>query len=212
MKQLSIKGLADYMTAGPHRQRMILRQFKYPAEDESRARILYYREARDRIRIFHGGGHRPAWLEGQAKLLEALGAESAGRTRTRLRHNARALEAYARHFGHKNYDLLDELVLDITFDDVRVTVVPELHVRERNAEKIVKLDFSKDPPEKAFIRTMSQALFEAATQANMGLGSRSVLYVDVTRGESHHGARMGAYVRRDIRAACEAISAIWDRI
>lgn len=35
-KQLSMKGLAEYMIAGPSRQRAILRQHKYPAIDEAR--------------------------------------------------------------------------------------------------------------------------------------------------------------------------------
>ena len=45
MKQISMKGLADYVVARPAKQHTILRGFKYPKEDESRAKQLYYREA-----------------------------------------------------------------------------------------------------------------------------------------------------------------------
>jgi hypothetical protein len=52
IKRLSIKGLADFMTASASRQRSLLRAYKYPKEDESRAKILYYREARDRVAVY----------------------------------------------------------------------------------------------------------------------------------------------------------------
>lgn len=62
IKKLSLKGLADFMTASPSRQRKILRAYKYPSEDEARAKILYYREARDRIAAFHVSPHDVSWL------------------------------------------------------------------------------------------------------------------------------------------------------
>src|SRR5262249_19128293 len=114
MKKLSIKGLADFMTASPSRQRTILRQYKYPDEDEPRAKILYYREARDRVAAHHSAGHHPSWLVTQAVSLEQLAANSTSRARTRLRHNARGLRSYAQHFGLKQYTVVGELALHTT--------------------------------------------------------------------------------------------------
>jgi hypothetical protein len=53
MKTISMKGLADYMTASAVRQRKILREYKYPADAEAQAKILYYKEARETIAKFH---------------------------------------------------------------------------------------------------------------------------------------------------------------
>ena len=64
MIKLSLSGFADYMTANPHRQRAVLRAYKYPSEDESRAKIIYYREARDAIRLYHRRPRTGQWLIG----------------------------------------------------------------------------------------------------------------------------------------------------
>ena len=40
MKKISLKGLADFMTASAFRQRKIVREYRYPSEGESRAKIL----------------------------------------------------------------------------------------------------------------------------------------------------------------------------
>lgn len=212
VKKLSLKGLADYMAASPTKQRTILRQFKYPSEDEARAKIVYYRETRDRITAYHRSVHPRAWLDEQAAALEALAAASMGRTKTRLRHNGRALRAYASHFAHRKFKVLEEVFVGLSFSDVLITVVPDLHVREGTKEKLIKLEFSVDAPDEREIQVISQGLLEAAEQAHMGLPASSVVYLDVQRGEEHRGARMGSRVRRDIESACLSISAIWDSL
>lgn len=214
IKQVSLKGLADFMTADPARQRRILRDYKYPREDEPRARIVYYREARDRISVYHAAAHPRTWLETEASRLRVLASSAVkGRTRTRLQHNARSLTSYATHFGSRPFQVVgDNLGLSIRHDDVRVTVIPDLHVRERNQEKIIKLEFSKDEPSDQEVKIISQAMYEAADAAEMGLTASCVLYLDVERGLAHKGARAGSRMRRNIEAACENISAIWDSI
>jgi hypothetical protein len=102
-KKISLKGLADYMTASHTRQRTVLRQYKYPEEDEAQAKIIYYREARDRVAVLHRSDRDSNWLLQQAAQLDTLAAMSTGQTKTRLRHNARALRAYANHFGGSQF-------------------------------------------------------------------------------------------------------------
>lgn len=212
MKKLSIKGLADFMTASASRQRSILREYKYPDEDEPRAKRLYYREARDRVAVLHKVGHHPSWLATQASELDQLAANSSSRAKTRLRHNARGLRAYAQHFALKPYSLLDDLSLRLAFGDVVITVVPDLHVKEGAAERIIKLDFSVGAPESAQIKIISQAMFEAAVKSKLSLQAADVLYLDVERGVVHKGAKLGARMARDIEAACQNLSAIWDTV
>ncbi len=211
-KKISLKGLADYMTASHTRQRTVLRQFKFPQEDEAQAKIVYYREARDRVAVLHRSGRDGAWLTLQAAQLETLAAMSTGQTKTRLRHNARGLRDYARNFASRSFEILDDLRLSLQFGDVVVSVVPDLHVREKGKEKLIKLEFSAAEPLPAAVQVISQAMFEAAEQANLGLPSASVLYLDVPRGVAHKGARLGSRMRRDIESVCLSISAIWDTL
>jgi hypothetical protein len=212
MKQLSVKGLADYMTSSAAGQRNLIKQYKYPGEDEARAKILYYREARDRIVAFHRTARNAQWLTSQAANLLGIASLTSGKTRTRLRHNARALVAYGNYFSNKNFTVLEELPLSIIYGDVRVTAYPDLHVNEGNQEKLIKLDFSKEALPNEARRIICQVFLEASTQAGMNFLGKNILLFDVTRGEEYKLARVGSRMRTNIEAACKTISAIWDTI
>jgi hypothetical protein len=212
IKKISVKGLADYMAASASRQRTILRQFKYPLEDEAQAKIVYYREARDRVVALHRSSHAPTWLQDEAAHLDNLAGLSTGGTRTRLKHNSRALRDYARHFANRQLEVLPEVRLALRFSDVLVTVVPDLHVREKEGEKIIKLEFGVDPPEQLEVQVISQAMFEAAQVAGLKVASSSVLYLDVARGLEYHGARLRSRMRKNLESACLTISDVWDSI
>lgn len=212
MKKVSLKGLADFMTASELRRRKILKQYKYPEEDESRAKILYYRDARDRIAAYHQSSHPASWLGEQVLLLAALAAGSPDRTRARLQHNARGLRAYALHFSRRRFEILPDITHHLTHGDVTVTIRPDLHIRESGKEKLVKLEFGvKNPPDR-LLNIIAQCMFEAAAAAGMGLPSASVICLDVPRGQEVRGARVGSRMRAEVAAACANISSIWDSL
>src|SRR5205823_522749 len=102
--KISVRGLAKYMTSSPAGQRKVLRDYKYPDEDEPSAMRLYYKDATDRIQAYHGSAHDRSWLQVKAADLAELAQLTPGRPGTRLRHNARALTAYERHFAMKEYE------------------------------------------------------------------------------------------------------------
>ncbi len=212
MIKVSVKGLAKFMTARPAGQRTILRGYKYPTEDEARAQITYYREARDRIAAFHAEGHDAEWLRGQAAQLSQLGGALGGHSETRLRHNARGLRQYAIAFGSVTYEVLGDLRLGVVHHGVRITVVPDLHVRDHGKEKVLKFEFASEAPDVEAVRIVSQVMYEAARGTVQDLTSASVAYIDVPRGVIHRGARAGARRVRDIEAACQAIAALWPDI
>lgn len=211
-KKISLKGLAVFMTASAARQRSLVREFKYPGEDEAHAKILYYREARDRIAAYHRAGHGRDWLLGEAAHLETLAASTLDPAKTRLNHNARALREYARHFAKRRFEVQGELSLGLRHKDVVVSVSPDLHVREGDRRKIVKLEFNVGEPTRDVIRIISQGMFEAGERASLQLASSDVLYLDVPRGMQHRGARLGSRLRRNIEASCMTLSAIWDDV
>lgn len=212
MIKLSVKGFADYMTSGPAKQRTILRQYKYPDEDEAHARIIYYREARDRIAGYHKGQESPDWLTAQSRNLSALATLSAGRTKARLNHNARAISAYQAHFSEREFGVLDDLVLRFTLEEVTITVAPDLHVTEDGVEKMIKLDFGKNPPSEKLVKIISQLMYQTACDAGLNMKSASVLFFDVPRGKVFRGATARSRMMRDIEATCQNISAVWPSI
>lgn len=211
MIKLGVKGLAKYMTSGAAAQRKVLRDYKFP-DPEGTAQAKYYRDARKHIVALHQNGHDDAWLLQKADQLDALAGRHGGRSAVRLTNNARGLRNYARAFTSNPYEILPDLSLYLDFGPVRVTVAPELHVRERGQEKIIKLDFATNAPDNQLIKIITQAMYEAAAQNGLGLQAASVLYMDVPRHKVHRGARMGARLTRDIEAACETISAVWDTL
>jgi len=212
MKRLTLTGFVDYMTSEASKQRSILKQYKYPEEDESRAKILYYRDARDRIAAYHRGNENPDWLTQNANQLQLLAKICTGSRKTRLSHNARVLSAYRKYYSKNNYQLLPDIHFALQFEDVLIGVRPDLHVMEGRREKIIKFEFGVKRPSQREINIVSQLLLEAANKFQLRYTGANVLYIDVARGHEHRGARLGSRMSRDIEATCQNISAIWDSI
>lgn len=212
MIQITVKGLAQFMTANAAQQRKILASFKYPDENENLARTLYYREARDGIRAYHAVGHDPQWLDRQAQSLRGLAVSLGGQSRVRLNNNARAFAQYQAHFAAKTFRILEDKKFSLVAHEVKIKVTPDLHVEERGSEKIIKLEFNVKPPDDEMVKIISQVMFEASHQDGQGLPSSGILYLDVPRGIVHKGARAGARMRGNIDAACQNIAAIWNTI
>lgn len=211
MIKIGVKGLAKFMTASSAGQRKVLRDYKFP-DEEGTAQAAYYREARDLVAEFHRHAHPAQWLREKAAVLHSTAAALGGRVATRLRHNSRGLNDYATNFPVKAYEILPERKFYVTFGEIRVSILPELHVREKDRERFLKLEFAKDAPGESTIKIVSQIMFEAALAARIPVTSSDVLYVDVARGKAHKGARVGSRMKTEIEAACANISAMWDSI
>lgn len=211
--QISMKGLAECATANPLQLRQLLRTFKYPTSDEGRARIVYYAEARDSVVAYHRGGLDREWLLAQAERLDAQAALVSGRPRARLEHNARALRKYHDRFGDRRFDeVLPVPKMALAHAGVRVSVVPDLRVRERGREKLVKVEFGLDPVGETEAKIMSEAMLQAAQAGGMSVAASGTLVFDVGRGRELRGARAGVRIRRLIQATCRNVALIWDSI
>lgn len=206
--KLSLRGLVKYMTSSPSAQRKVLRDFKYP-DPEGSAQRDYYKEARESIVKYHKDGHDPRWLEQRGRLLTAQSEVERGPRKVRLRNNSRAIYAYARFFGHEDFEVLKPPTLSLSFASVRVSVFPDLYVIENNKNTFIKMNFTAQTATKDEVKIVCQSMFEAAEQAGLGPTSSHILYYDLKTGEKHKGARMGALMRRNIEASCQAIAAIW---
>ncbi|MDX6403865.1 MAG: hypothetical protein QOH70_1320 [Blastocatellia bacterium] len=212
MIKISLKGLAKFMTSSPAGQRKVLHDYKFPNEDEPKAMRLYYGEAVDSIKTYHLRQLPVTWLREQADRISQLATTVTGMSETRLRNNVRGIRQYADNFASRRFTILGDLRLALAFDTVRVTVVPDLHVREGSREKIVKLDFAKAQPDHELIKIITQSMFEALRVGQGSITPSSVLYLDAARGDEHRGARVGSRLMTDIRAACQNIEALWGTI
>jgi len=179
MIKISLTDLAKFMTSGPVAQRKVVHDYRYPDEDEPKAMRLYYLEAVDSIKAYYLNKHPSAWLHQQTERISDLVVTVGGMTRSRLNNNARAVRQYAENFGARKFTIIDDLKLALVFGNVRVTVMPDLHVREANKEKIVKLGFSRTEPDGEVVRIISQSMFEAYRTAEGAITSSNVLYLDV---------------------------------
>jgi hypothetical protein len=210
--KLSVRGLAKYIVASPAAQRRVLEDFKYAAGDEPFAMRTYYREVKDCIKSFHRNAHPADWLRQQATLVSASSHAETGTTAQRLEQNARAIRQYEQLLSGRRFEVLDPCRFRLTYFDVSISVVPDLHIREGNKTKLYKIQFGGPPEKEQGIRVMTQCLLEAANVAGHGLPHTSVIYLDLPRGLEHHAPRSGAKTLRDIKAACQTISQLWDSI
>ena len=118
--------LAKYITVTPAAQRRILRDAKFPNEDEPYAMRLYYREAGDRIEAFHRNNHETEWLIAKAEDLAQLAALTGGPSGARLRHNSRGIRQYSQSFASRLFIPQQHLRLRLDVGDVRISVAPDL--------------------------------------------------------------------------------------
>jgi hypothetical protein len=213
MIRLSLKGLAKYIEGSPAGQRKVLQDFKFPDGDESYGMRMYYQDAVKKVLAFHRTNPGRDFLKNSAtSLLAAAAAAEKPQTAQRLRHNARALKQYEEAFGARKFEILAPLKLSLAVGDVTVSVVPDLHVRERGKVKLLKLEFSTDEPSDQTVKILTQCLYEAAVPTMPDLVGSSAILLDVPRGRECKGARAGARMWREIEAACQTIAQVWPSV
>jgi hypothetical protein len=212
MIKLTLKGLAKYVAASPATQRKILQDFKYPSADEPFAMRLYYREAMDCLKDYITNRRSGEWLrERSIQLASAKEGDSPTGARRR-RQNAEAVLLYEDYFGGRQLEVLTTPRFRLNFDDVSVSVVPDLFLRDGARTKLVKLQFGGPRLATTSIRVITQCMVAAANSSGCDVPSSSVIYLDLPRGDVHAAPRAGKRILRDIRAACATISQIWESI
>ena len=209
--KLTYAGVADFMASTPTKQRKILTEYKYPDEDEPRAKVLYYREARDLISAYHNGKKENVWLEEQAIRLSEMAALEPKKSarRTRLENNSRTLLDYSRNYKSTSCDILPQFSHKLEIEGVLISVFPELHIIERKKEKLVKLDFGKKPHDDHYNKVSCQILYLAALSSGLELPSNAMAVRHIATKTDFKKARAAARVENDIEATCGNISAIW---
>jgi len=212
MIKISVKGLANFMTSGASTQRKILRDFKLP-KPEGIAQAKYYDPARQAIRKYHAQGNDASVLVGAVDELRKQAARApTPRIVTKLDQNIRALECYMKYFAHSQFTVLPIPMLDLICGNVRITANPDLCVAYKGRQKLIKLELGAITPKPLAVKIITQVIFEAAGAGNLPIGPRDVVYLDVTRGTLHKGAKSRTRLKREIEDTCRNIEAMWTGI
>jgi hypothetical protein len=210
--KLSVKGLAQFMTAGPVRQRSVLRSQKFPSKQENVAIIVYYGEARRAIETYHESDNDPATLVSAVDKLSKKEAGASGQSAVRLNHNIRGIQTYLTHFGGKKFSILESPKIKYVRKSVTISAMPDLFVIEAGARKMIKLDFSEKAPDERVITIVLQVMYEAAIMAGLKIKPKDVVYLDVVRNQQHGGAKLRSSLKKEVDAACDNIEALWPTI
>jgi hypothetical protein len=212
MIKITVKGLAKYIASSPSGQRRILQDFKYPAADEPFAMKVYYREATDCLKSFIRGHHSQEWLRQRAIEMTASALEHSTASARRLQQNAKAVLLFEKHFDSKTLEVLECPRFRLTLHGVSISVVPNLFLRDGAKTKLIKLQFGGPKLPEQSVKVITQCLLDAATLQGYDLPPWSAIYIDLPRDVAHTAARAGKRTLRDIKAACETISQVWETI
>jgi hypothetical protein len=176
---------------------------------------FYYSDALRSIVRFHDANHDTAWLlERAAELHDKATTEQRRPFAIQFASNGRALESYAQHFATPwcSRGAMPKSRLSLRFGRVVVAASPDVVLRVKNADRFVKLAFSKEAQDERVSRVMAQVMFEALEEHGLGVTSGQVRVYNLSSGDDSRGARLGSRLRADIEAACETLEALWDRM
>jgi hypothetical protein len=137
--KISVKGLALFMTSADSRRRKILHDYKHP-DPEGKAQAGYHREARNSIKVFNRAQHPADWLSKRSIGLLSQAGVSKERIAQRLRDNAKVLQQYEKAWGDVYFSLIDDITLDLSYKNVRISIHPDLHIVDNGVERIIRLE------------------------------------------------------------------------
>lgn len=218
---ISANKLAEFIFAGPARQRQILKDQKFPTEFKG----MYYREAAESIsRVIAGNLEDLSPLENQKDILEQVVTDKVG-TQRRIDANIDAIEAF---------DLiLDDIKLagatpslashapeKLTIQGVKISVRPDVLLAKPGKSGMliggVKLHFPRNyalGDDGAAI--VSALINEWCRQCRPDDGTPAgelCMVIDVGSRKAHPGVKATAARMKAVDAACQNIAALWPTI
>jgi len=211
MITIGVKGLAQFIVAGPARQRKVLKDYKYPSP-EGQAQAKFYRDAHSAVREYHKSKRSQSWLLARAQRLDNEAVAAHGKTKMRLKSNARAIREYASAFANRTFTIKPRQGLELTLYGVRVVAEPTLLVRERNRDKLLRIEFAKNLKDTKLFRIMNQFALDAASAVGLTVKSSDVECLHTPTAICHKGARRSSRLSTEIDAACQNIATLWPSI
>jgi hypothetical protein len=212
--KISVKILADFMMAGPSRQRTLIRNAKFPKlqDGKTKPQILRYSEARASIRDFHEAGNDLKVLLNAVERLTKKRVEFPERDAARLNDNIRAIKAYAAQFSKRQFTVLATPRPTYVLGQIEVSATPDLYVEEGGVRKLIKLDFNQERPKDGVVPIILKVMHEASSVQGLGVKPKDVLYVDVSRERTLTGEKLNKKLKKEIDAALTTIQDMWGNL
>jgi hypothetical protein len=212
--KISVKVLADFMLAGPSRQRTLVRNAKFPKLKDGRTKpqIVRYSEARASIRDFHESGNDLKVLLTAVERLTKKRIEYPEKDESRINDNIRAIKAYAEQFSKREFIVLPTPKPVYTFGGMEVSATPDLYVEEKSVKKLIKLDFNQEKSKDGTVEIILKVMHEASLVSSLGVKTKDVLYLDVSRRTNHSGEKLNKKLKKEIGAALATIQDMWNNI
>jgi hypothetical protein len=212
--RISVKLLADFMTASPARQRTIVRDAKYPQlkNGKKRPQIVRYSEARAAIRDYHEANNDVSVLLAAIQRLNTKRAAKAGENMSRIDDNVRALTTYMKYYANTPFTILTTPKLIYRFEQVDVSAAPDLYVEETGEKKLIKIDFNQKKPQEDAVDIIMKVMAEAAAKIELGVKPKDVVYLDVTRQIQYTGKKLNKALKKNIDAALATVQDMWANI
>jgi hypothetical protein len=212
--KISVRVLADFMLASAARQRTIVRDSKFPKlkDGKPKPQIVRYSEARAAIRDFHESGNNITVLLTAVERLAAKKAAFPEKDTTRIDDNIRALSAYVKHFAKMPFKVLTTPKPIYRFEQVEVSATPDLYVEENGVRKLIKLDFNQKKPLEQSVEIIMKVMAEAASQTELAVKPKDVVYLDVSRQTHYTGKALNKGLKKNIDAALATIQDMWANI
>lgn len=212
--KINATGIALFMTSDETKRLKLIKDFKFNESDEAIARRKYYSDATILCKRGVKFSRPLDWYFEQSGLLrEKASKAEKPLVAKKFVNNASAVEAWGNNFRNRTFTIIDRPPKYVyTHAGLLIPVLPDMYVQENGKEKMIKLDFSKDPQEESYDRIMCQMMFEAAHQCASTFPISSFIYCDVRRGIDHAEARVRSRLSTNIKSVCKTIVALWDTI
>lgn len=218
---ISANKLAEFIFAGPARQRQILKDQKFPSDFKG----MYYREASESIsRVITGNLEDLSPLENQKDILEQVVTDKAG-TQRRVDANIDAIEAFETilddiKLGGATPSLASHAPEKLTVQGVKISVRPDVLLAKPGKAGMliggVKLHFPRNyalGEDGAAI--VSALINEWCRQCRADDGTPAgelCMVIDVGSRKAYPGVKATAARMKAVDAACQNIAALWPTI
>jgi len=212
--QISVNGLAKFMTSSEATRRRILRDYKFPfnKDGSKKPQIVRYSEARAAIRDYHESGNNASTIVAAIEKLISKKQKNPEKDAARIDDNIRALSTYLKHFSNSKLLVLETPKPVYVHGEVSISAYPDLYVDDGGKKKLIKLDFSEKKPHEESVEIMLKVMYEAAGSSGVPVYPADVVYLDITRQNQYSGKKLNKQLKKNIDAACETIQDIWPKL
>ena len=174
--------MAEFVTSPGRSVKSLLHPYKFNKRGEGLVRSSYYQLAIAVIRAYHSNGNDLGIFQKSIHELQAQAESTTKRwERTKLLNNIKAIEAYRRIYGSRQFTICSNHRLEYRIGDIVITARPDLWVEENGTQVLLKIGIAKKRP--AYVDILLTILRKAAISSRHRIRSKNIVYLDVSNGK-----------------------------